>query len=112
MSGDTCHDQAVLAEGTPLASCVLYVQLPPCRQHDPSSLPCAPPLCPPAAVHNLAKMSFMSTLFSNPARAKLLFEQHVCHRCAPALPCGRWVWRLQQQRACPWLCFSLLLTCL
>lgn len=39
------------------------------------------------AANNLARMTFKGTLFSNPGRNKLLFEQHVCHRWAG----GRWV---------------------
>ena len=48
----------------------------------PSTSPCPLPCCPSfsAPVHNLANMDFMSTLFKSPERAKLLFEQHVCHR--------------------------------
>lgn len=31
------------------------------------------------AKYNLAKMEFISTLFSSPPRAKLLYERDVCH---------------------------------
>ncbi|KAL4422853.1 hypothetical protein ABPG75_009050 [Micractinium tetrahymenae] len=36
------------------------------------------------AHHNLAGMNFPPTLFTNPARFRLLYEQHVCHRADPS----------------------------